>query len=126
YEPVRIGAGVDESGALGEEGIARAIAAIEVFAHFCEASGLRSDEIDAVATSAIREATNSEQFLEQARRAAGIDIRVLSREEEARAGYLAAVNSTDLRDGAVLDLGGGSMQLVGVEGRAAAETDSWR
>ena len=44
---------------------------------------------------------------------------MLSREEEARAGYLAAVNSTTLRDGAVLDLGGGSMQLVGVEGRAA-------
>ena len=126
YEPVRIGAGVDESGALGEEGIARAIAAIEVFAHFCAASGLREDEIDAVATSAIREATNSEEFLARARRAAGIEIRVLSREQEARAGYLAAVNSTDLRDGAVLDLGGGSMQLVEVEGREAKTLDSWR
>ena len=126
YEPVRIGAGVDESGALGEAGIARAIAAIEVFSHFCRAAGLSGDEIDAVATSAIREATNSEHFLELARRAAGMEIRVLSREEEARAGYLAAVNSTDLRDGAVLDLGGGSMQLVEVEGREARTLDSWR
>jgi exopolyphosphatase/guanosine-5'-triphosphate,3'-diphosphate pyrophosphatase len=126
YEPVRIGAGVDESGALSEEGIARAIAAIEVFAHFCDASGLRADEIDAVATSAIREAANCEDFLEAARRATGLEIRVLSREEEARAGYLAAVNSTDLRDGAVLDLGGGSMQLVEVEGRDAKSLDSWR
>jgi len=126
YEPVRIGAGVDESGALGEEGISRAIAAIEVFAHFCEASGLRDEEIDAVATSAIREATNSGPFLERVRQATGLEVRVLSREQEARAGYLAAVNSTDLRDGAVLDLGGGSMQLVEVEGRDAKTLDSWR
>ncbi len=53
-------------------------------------------------------------------------MRVLSREEEARCGYLAAINSTDLRDGAVLDLGGGSMQLVHVAGRHQLELDSWR
>src|SRR5262249_59046596 len=60
YEPVRIGAGEDETGALGEDGITRALAATEVFAHFCSAAGLAAGEIDAVATSAIREATNSE------------------------------------------------------------------
>ena len=71
YEPVRIGAGVDETGALGEEGMARASAAIEVFAHFCDAAGLGSAEIDVVATSAIREATNSEDFLSGRARRAG-------------------------------------------------------
>ena len=126
YEPVRIGAGVDETGALGEEGMARASAAIEVFAHFCDAAGLGADEIDVVATSAIREATNSEDFLARAREASGLPIRVLSRDEEARYGYLAAVNSSDLRDGAVLDIGGGSLQLVRVRDRLAADTDSWR
>lgn len=125
YEPVRIGAGIDSSGALGEEGIARGIAAIEVFAHFCEASGLKPSEVDVVATSAIREATNSAEVLKRAR-TAGLEVRVLSREEEGRAGYLAAVNSTDLCDGAVLDLGGGSMQLVEVAGRDAQRLDSWR
>ncbi len=126
HEPVRIGAGVDTTGALGEEGITRASAAIEVFAHFCEAAGLRDDEVDVVATSAIREATNSEEFLQRARAASGLAIRVLSREEEARYGYLAAVNSTDLTDGAVLDVGGGSLQLVRVRDRLAGELDSWR
>jgi exopolyphosphatase/guanosine-5'-triphosphate,3'-diphosphate pyrophosphatase len=126
YEPVRIGAGEDETGALGREGMARAVAATEVFAHFCHAAGLAPADVDAVATSAIREAANAGDFLEQVRRASGLEVRVLSRDEEARAGYLAAVNSTTVRDGAVLDLGGGSMQLVGVEGRAAAEMDSWR
>ena len=126
YEPVRIGAGMDGTGALGEEGMARAIAAITVFAHFCDAAGLTPGEVDAVATSAIREASNSEEFLERARAASGLPVRVLSREEEARCGYLAAVNSTDLRDGAVLDLGGGSMQLVHVAGRHQLDVDSWR
>ena len=101
--------------------MARASAAIEVFAHFCEAAGLDDDEVDVVATSAIREATNSEEFLERAREASGLAIRVLSREEEARYGYLAAVNSTDLADGAVLDVGGGSLQLVRVRERRAGE-----
>ena len=52
-------------------------------------------------------------------------MRVLSREEEARYGYLAAVNSTTLADGVALDLGGGSMQLTRVEGRLAADYRSW-
>ena len=51
---------------------------------------------------------------------------MLSREEEARYGYLAAINSTDLRDGAVLDIGGGSLQLVRVRDRLASDLDSWR
>ncbi len=126
HEPVRIGAGIDTTGALGEDGMTRASAAIEVFAHFCEAAGLSADEVDVVATSAIREATNSEEFLERAREASGLAIRVLSREEEARCGYLAAVNSTDLVSGAVLDVGGGSLQLVRVRDRLAGELDSWR
>src|SRR5581483_11239490 len=44
-------------------------------------------------------------------------IEVLSAEEEARYGYLAAANSTTLRDGAVLELGGGSLQLIEVRDR---------
>ncbi len=126
YEPVRVGAGMDASGALGEAGMARAIAAAELFAHFTGAVGLARHEVDAVATSAIRDATNSELFLDRARAASGLPIRVLSREQEARYGYLAAVNSSDLGDGAVLDLGGGSMQLVEVRGRRAQTLDSWR
>ena len=50
---------------------------------------------------------------------------MLSREEEARFGYLAAVNSTTLADGAVLDLGGGSLQLVEVLSRHPGRLGSW-
>src|SRR5215213_1334157 len=113
HEAVRIGEGADHTGELGEEPMARALTTIELFAHFCRATGL--DEIHPVATSAIRTASNRPLFLRRARK--HLDVRVLSEEEEARYGYRAAVNSTSLGDGAVLDLGGGSLQLVRVEGR---------
>lgn len=126
YEPVRIGEGMGATRELGEEPMERALRTIDVFSHFCEASGLQADEIDAVATSAIREAANQEDFLARARERSGLPIRVLTREEEARYGYLAAVNSTSLRDGAVLDIGGGSAQIVAVAERRAVASDSWR
>ena len=106
--------------------MARAQATMEVFAHFCSASGIEPDDVLAVATSAIRDATNSAAFLERAQAASGLRVRVLSGEEEARYGYLAAVNSTTLSDGVMLDIGGGSMQLVHVVGRHSRELDSWR
>ena len=125
YEPVRIGEGLVASGRLGDEPMRRALATLDVFAHFCRASGLGEDSVDAVATSAIRDAANADQFLPRARECLGLPIRVLSREQEARYAYLAAVNSTTLRDGCVLDLGGGSLQLVRVAERLIDRTGSW-
>jgi exopolyphosphatase/guanosine-5'-triphosphate,3'-diphosphate pyrophosphatase len=125
YEPVRIGQGLAASGRLGEEPIGRALATLDVFDHFCRAAGLHGDAVDAVATSAIRDAENAESFLARAHERTRLPIRVLSREAEAHYGYLAAVNSTTLSDGCVLDLGGGSLQLVRVVDRLARESDSW-
>jgi exopolyphosphatase/guanosine-5'-triphosphate,3'-diphosphate pyrophosphatase len=125
YEPVRIGEGLAESGGLGEGPMERALATLDVFAHFCKASGLHGEAIDAVATSAIRDAENAPAFLARVGDLTGLSVRVLSREEEARYGYLAAVNSTTVAAGCVLDLGGGSLQLVRVEGRLARESASW-
>ena len=76
-------------------------------------------------------ASNYDVFMVQATNdttqlVSGMDIQVISREEEARFGYLAAVNSTTISDGAILDLGGGSLQLVHVRDRRAVELDSWR
>jgi exopolyphosphatase/guanosine-5'-triphosphate,3'-diphosphate pyrophosphatase len=126
YEAVRIGEGLAGSGKLGREPMERALATLDVFAQFARASGLTADALDAVATSAIRDAENAEAFLKRARERSGLPIRVLSREAEAHYGYLAAANSTRLTDGCVLDLGGGSMQLVRVAGRLACESGSWR
>jgi exopolyphosphatase / guanosine-5'-triphosphate,3'-diphosphate pyrophosphatase len=125
YEPVRIGQGLMATGKLGKQPMRRALATLDVFAHFLRASGLGPDGVDAVATSAIRDAENADGFLERAQEYLGLPIRVLSREEEARYGYLAAVNSTTLTQGCVLDLGGGSLQLVDVAERLARRSGSW-
>ncbi len=125
YEPVRIGEGLAASGRLGERPMQRALATLDVFAHFCHAAGLENGAVDAVATSAIRDAENAADFLARARKVSGLPIRVLSREAEAYYGYLAAINSTTLDDGCVLDLGGGSLQLVRVVERLAHESGSW-
>jgi exopolyphosphatase/guanosine-5'-triphosphate,3'-diphosphate pyrophosphatase len=125
YEPVRIGEGLAASGKLGEKPMERALQTLDVFAHFCRAAGLENGSVDAVATSAIRDAENAADFLERARELTELPIRVLGREAEARYGYLAAINSPTLTDGCILDLGGGSLQLVRVTDRLARESGSW-
>jgi exopolyphosphatase/guanosine-5'-triphosphate,3'-diphosphate pyrophosphatase len=125
YLAVRIGEGLDATGELGAKPIKRALEAAEVFAHFCGATGIGPQDIKAAATSAIRDASNRAAFLERVREETGLEVGVLSREEEARFGYLAAVNSTTLSDGAVLDLGGGSLQLVEVLSRHPGRLGSW-
>ncbi|MGH2839547.1 MAG: Ppx/GppA phosphatase family protein, partial [Solirubrobacteraceae bacterium] len=125
YEAVRIGQGLEASGELGAKPMKRALQAIDVFAHFCRAQGIEAPDIQAVATSAVRDAANQQEFVERVTAETGLDVRVLTREEEAYFGYLAAVNSTTLADGAVLDLGGGSLQLVEVKGRHADNVGSW-
>src|SRR5207302_8211788 len=67
YESVRIGEGLAKSGKLGKRPMARALATLDVFAHFARASGLGRGSVDAVATSAIRDAENAEAFLGDAR-----------------------------------------------------------
>ena len=123
HEVVRIGEGLEETGKLAAEPMERALETLELYAHFCRATGVH--EVRPVATSAIRDARNREEFLGRARVRTGLEVRVLSREEEARYGYLAAVNSTTLADGVALDLGGGSLQLTRVQGRLATESRSW-
>jgi exopolyphosphatase / guanosine-5'-triphosphate,3'-diphosphate pyrophosphatase len=119
HEAVRIGEGLDAAGTLQPEPMERALETVELYANFCRATGI--DDIRPVATSAIRDASNRDDFL----RRAELDVQVLSTEEEAYYGYLAAVDSTTLTDGIALDLGGGSMQLTRVEDRRAVASHSW-
>jgi exopolyphosphatase/guanosine-5'-triphosphate,3'-diphosphate pyrophosphatase len=123
HEAVRVGEGLEATGRLGPEPMERALETLELYAHFCRATGI--DQIRPVATSAIRDASNQADFLRLAHERSGLEVEVLPGAEEARYGYLAAVNSTTLAEGVVLDLGGGSMQLTRVRERAAIDAHSW-
>ena len=123
YESVRVGAGLDASGALQPEPMERALETIEMFAHFCRATEI--DDVRPVATSAIRDATNRKELLKRASKQAKLNIDVLTPEQEAYYGFVATVNSTSLVDGVALDLGGGSLQLVQVAERHEQDARSW-
>jgi exopolyphosphatase/guanosine-5'-triphosphate,3'-diphosphate pyrophosphatase len=122
---VRIGGDLTDDGCLSEARMAHALETLRVFAAFCSTSGIVLEEVDAVATSAIRDAPNGGAFVERAHAETGLPIRVLSGEQEALYSYVAAVNSTSLTDGVVLDLGGGSLELVRVRERRAGAIASW-
>ncbi len=125
FETVRIGAGLAQTGRLSSAAIGRGIETLAVFEHFCAAHGLGPDAVHAVATSAIRDASNGERFLRAARAASGLNIEVISGEEEARFGYVAAINSSTMTDGFVLETGGGSIQLIEVADRRVESMQSF-
>jgi exopolyphosphatase / guanosine-5'-triphosphate,3'-diphosphate pyrophosphatase len=121
-EAVRVGEGMGDENVLQPEPMDRALHTGAVYASFCKAS--RIEDVDAVATSAIRDARNRDDLLRGIRERTGLEVRVISGEEETRYGYLAIANSTTVADGAGIDLGGGSVQLMRLSGRQPAESTS--
>ena len=78
-----------------------------------EAKELNCDDLLAFATSAVRDAQNSAEVLERVRTEAGVDLQVLSGEDEARLTFLAVRRWFGWSAGALicLDIGGGSLEL---------------
>ena len=105
-----LGRGVTTSGFLPEEGIAKALSALQRFRVLCGTMGVR--DIRGVATAAVRDAANGQQFRELAERALGCEIELLSGQREAHLSALGVVSSIHKPDGVVGDLGGGSLELT--------------
>ena len=118
---VRISKGADETG-LRADALERAEHTARLYAAFCAASEV--DDVVVVATSAARDAANGDEAMRALSADGALTVRVLSAQEEAWYGYLGAVNSTTLGDGHVLDLGGGSVQVTRVRGRALQQAIS--
>ncbi|MDQ3356926.1 MAG: hypothetical protein M3502_09520, partial [Actinomycetota bacterium] len=121
-EPTRISAGMGDDDVLQPEPMERALHSAAVFSSFLRASGV--ERVDAVATSAIRDAANRDELLAALHERTGLKVRVISGAEEARYGYLAIANSLTLSEGFGIDLGGGSVQLMRIEDRRLEEAES--
>jgi exopolyphosphatase / guanosine-5'-triphosphate,3'-diphosphate pyrophosphatase len=118
-EAVRISAGmVERSDPMRPERVELALHTAAVFSAFCRARGIA--RIEAVATSAIRDAANGPELLDRIRDQTGLTARVISGTEEARYGWLAIANSTTIDNGFGLDMGGGSIQTLRLEHRRLA------
>lgn len=101
-----LGKSLATTGKLGREEIATTLHALRRFAHIARALDVR--DIEYVATEAVRRASNGDEFLEEARRAVGREVVVLSGREEALTAAMGVACSFYRPDGLVGDLGGGS------------------
>ncbi len=108
----RLGAGLDEAGELTDVAVRAAADAVSHMVTLARQIG--AARIEAVATSAVRDATNASAFLELVRRETGLRVRVLTGQEEALLGFRSALAHFDLGRGraAVMDIGGGSLELA--------------
>jgi len=115
----RLGEGVEASGRLGDAPQTRVFAALERYT--AEIRAQESDAIAAVMTSAVRDAANGAEFSTAVRERYGLDGRTLSGDEEAAftfAGATAARPRGEPTELVVIDIGGGSTELVcGAGGR---------
>jgi exopolyphosphatase / guanosine-5'-triphosphate,3'-diphosphate pyrophosphatase len=107
----RLGQGVDASGRLAEEAVARVHAALAEYRR-----SLDEHEVErtvAVLTSAVRDAANGPDFVAGVRDGFGLDARTIPGEEEARLTFLGATSGRDENEPlVVIDIGGGSTELV--------------
>ena len=108
----RLGAGLDKKGSLSEIAIQNALSTLTRMATLATQLGVKRTEV--VATSAVREASNGEQFLKLVRAETGLKVRVLRGEDEARLSFRSALAHFDLGVGraVVMDIGGGSLELA--------------
>ncbi|MBF2027098.1 MAG: Ppx/GppA family phosphatase [Oscillatoriales cyanobacterium C42_A2020_001] len=122
---VRLGERCKQTGHLTEAAMERAIAALQRCQELSKS--LNSEQIIAVATSAVREAPNGREFLQRVETQLGLWINCVSGVEEARRIYLGVLSGLEFNNHAhiVIDIGGGSTELIlgdGQEPRSLSST----
>ena len=113
-EIVRLGEGVDRTGRIGEQGMARTLAMTAEYARTC--SDLGVDRVRFVATSASRDAANRDEFVDGVRSRLGVEPEVVEGSVEAELSFAGATREL-LAEGltgpfVVVDIGGGSTEVV--------------
>jgi exopolyphosphatase/guanosine-5'-triphosphate,3'-diphosphate pyrophosphatase len=114
----RLGAGLATSGALSPAAVDRGFAVLAEFAERLRELGVERDRVRAVGTAALRRAANAREFVAAARERTGIAIEVIGGDEEARLGFAAVAAESASDDLAIVDVGGGSTEVVCERGRS--------
>jgi exopolyphosphatase/guanosine-5'-triphosphate,3'-diphosphate pyrophosphatase len=114
-----LGRGLANTGRLSAEGVAMARMNLKRFNAL--AKGMGAMEILTVATAAVREAENGPEFVRSVERENDFSIRVLTGDEEARLSALGVLSAMPEANGMMGDLGGGSLELVGLANGQARE-----
>jgi len=113
-----LGRGLAADGRLDDEAMEQTLEALARFRRLSSEMGLK--KLHAVATAAVRDATNGPQFLKKIA-SLGLKPRLLPGEEEAQLSGLGVISAIPRANGVVADLGGGSLELIGVARGGAGE-----
>lgn len=106
-DTTRLAEGLAQSGVLKPEAIERTARAVQIFAAAAELNGAGTPYV--FATAAVRSSKNGADFVARVKALTGIEVDVLSGEEEAACGILGALRG---RDGGIIDLGGASTEIT--------------
>jgi len=110
---VGLGADIEATGRLDELAIEHGIQAVAVLVRMAETMGVR--DVELLATAAVRDAENGVEFRLRLEKECQRPVRVLSGDEEARMSAVGVISAMPGASGVIGDLGGGSVELVGVE-----------
>ncbi|MET0264674.1 MAG: Ppx/GppA phosphatase family protein [Duganella sp.] len=124
-EPIRLAAGLDDRGNLTPAARQLALTCLRNFRTVLE--GYQLDAVRVVATSAMRVARNAAAFLPEAEQAIGYPIEIISGEEEGRLIYMGVANAVALpgERRLVIDIGGGSTELILGRGQEIEKVESF-
>lgn len=114
-ESVRLGEGMDKNDFMKEERMIKGIETLQMFKDLCLATKTR--RIIAVATAAVRNATNGQAFIQRIKDELALEVKTLTGAEEAFYDYCGVVNSINEKDGLIIDIGGGSIEMIWMEER---------
>ena len=117
-----LGKGVSRDGSLDADAMDRAVSALGRFKRLAEQMGVPNPRT--VATAAVREAANGQMFIDRVLDL-GLNVELLSGDDEARLAALGVIASIPQADGIVGDLGGGSLELARVVGGQVLDTISF-
>lgn len=109
-EALRLSQKVNEQNLLTEAAFSSTIETMKSFAYMCKI--YQVDKTIAVATAAIRNAANGAELVRQVAEESGIQLHIISGGTEAYFSYLGVINTLNVRDGIIFDLGGGSTELI--------------
>ncbi len=115
-EATRLGRSLSSTGMLDPQAVELTLGALRRFSQI--ASGYQVDELRTIATCAVREAINGPEFCRRAKEEVGIDVEVISSDQEARLAFYSVQRAFDLggKNVVVADIGGGSTEIVMASG----------
>jgi exopolyphosphatase / guanosine-5'-triphosphate,3'-diphosphate pyrophosphatase len=109
-----LGREVQTTGLLAPDAVAKALTSLRRFRALCRI--MKVGRVYAIATAACRDATNGADFIAKAERICGVRIEILSGPREAKLSAFGVISGIHRPDGIVGDLGGGSLELIGLRG----------